>query len=136
MLIRVIGVVGAAVFVGAAVSGLTKSQRRRSSATGAPSWMPLVLIAIGISYAWGAWIESILPMLLGVVLLFAGNIVMQRRQRGQELPPALAALQGLSDNPLRMLAHPVATIRALLAPLGHPRRTKRETDGWFEDRGL
>lgn len=89
-----------------------------------------------MAYAWGAWIKSLVPMLIGVLIIFPANAVLRRRQRGREIPPRLADVQALSDRPLRAFTHPISHMRDLIEVFGHPVRNKRETDRWYEDRGL
>ena len=86
--------------------------------------MPLVLVAIGIAYAWGAWIESIVPMFVGVLLVFPAHALVRRRQRGREIPPRLAGLQKLSDDPLHGFAHPISHMRELVEAFRHPVRNR------------
>lgn len=130
-----IGVAGAVIFIGAGAWGCTRSQRRRSAALGVPSWTPLVLITIGLAYGLGAWINSYVPMLIGVLLIFPTNAVTQRRQHGRDLPPRYAALQAVGS-PRQVITHPISALKQLASIARHPVQAKRESDEWFEERGL
>jgi hypothetical protein len=130
------GVAGAMVFIGVGVWSLTRTQRRRSAAIGSPAWTPLVLVAVGITYAWGAWVTSFVPTIIGILLLLLTNRTVQQRQRGLELPPKLVELQDLGSNPLHMVRHPVATLEGWARFLRHPIKSNRQTREWFNERGL
>lgn len=75
-------------------------------------------------------------MVVGMLLVFLANVIVQRRQRGREIPPNLAELQELSSNPLQVVRHPVATLQAWVRVLRHPIKSNRETRDWFNERGL
>lgn len=136
MIVRVLGVMFAAVFAGAGLWWLTPTQRRRSAAIGGPWWFPLVMIVVGAACVWAAVVESVIPMILGGLLLLAAGFLARRRRRGRGVPPAVARMESYDSDPVALLLHPVVETRRLFHVFGHPLRNKRETDQWFRDRGL
>lgn len=136
MAVRWIGIAGAIVFVAAGVWGMTSRERRRTVAIGYPSWLPFVLIAVGVLYAWGAWIRSLVPMMVGVVVVVGLERIVARRDRGRELPPRLAAMRELNERPLLMVLYPITWSKKAFAAFRNPLRGRRETNEWYEQRGL
>jgi hypothetical protein len=134
--VRWLGFVGTAVFVGAAVWSVTPKQRRRAAAIGTPAWVPAVLAVIGVAYAAGAVIDSVLPMLAGIAILIPTNMVTRKRLADRDVPPALRRMYDVSNNPLTLWRHPISHSRQLFRALGRPLANKRQTDEWYEDRGL